>query len=619
MVQAIDKEALEAVAGSDAALAELRASAGDCAAAVVMPAPCIDLPRATARNVPSCAIVRLVSGPIWLVKVLGYWWSTRRLITAARVVQNYGNVLQPSELNDRLCEELELPGVSASRPGPAEFDGSAWGVRRVAVAIHLARAFSAALAHPAPLTSADIAAVVERITEQLALALRRFQSGLDSEAMRLATRNGCVNQDIYNYLADTEHRRNRLQVAEVLPVFFRCLALRADVPPYRQMRLAVDQGLPLVDAACEAMRVSPSAMRCVIRRHVSICGEAWKDAPDTLVRLLDSIRPEARPRADPESWKRVRDLVDFSEQQLGRRISESYFGWAWVREALQAGAKSARRNTEALSDSRYVAAVESLREELIRVVELESRTPGTKQTAVQATAIRASVDEFLHTRTVRRLIATGIQWQQEYAAARAERDDLMEFLRGARYWPLLPAEHVAADGSRRVVALANGDQVQAHGVAMGICLAGSHLQAYDAACRKGRAFLLAILDGVTGRPLSTVELKVSRPRKNAAMSVSVVQHTGRANSAPSEACRRALRELTPVFTGETVQRHLRLGLIAMGTFRERVAEPGDRAELLAKTRAFRRTLGDAQYQALVAAHTAAPLVGSTIALHLTQG
>ena len=115
MVQAIDKEALEAVAGSDAALAELRASAGDCAAAVVMPAPCIDLPRATARNVPSCAIVRLVSGPIWLVKVLGYWWSTRRLITAARVVQNYGNVLQPSELNDRLCEELELPGVSASR------------------------------------------------------------------------------------------------------------------------------------------------------------------------------------------------------------------------------------------------------------------------------------------------------------------------------------------------------------------------------------------------------------------------------------------------------------------------------------------------------------------------
>ena len=153
---------------------------------------------------------------------------------------------------------------------------------------------------------------------------------------------------------------------------------------------------------------------------------------------------------------------------------------------------------------------------------------------------------------------------------------------------------------------------------MGICLAGSHLQAYDTACRKGRAFLLAILDGVTGQPVSTVELKVSRPRKNAVMSVSVVQHTGRANSAPSEACRRALRELTPVFTGESVQRHLRLGLIAMGTFRERVSEPGDRAELLAKIRAFRRTLGDAQYEALVAAHTATPLVGLTIAPHSSQ-
>lgn len=609
-MQAIDKEALEPVAGSDAALAELRGVAGDCAAAVVMPSPCIDLPRATARNVPSCAIVRLESGPVWLLKVLGYWWSTPRLITAARVLQHYGNALQPSELNDRLCEELELPGVSASRPGAADFDGSAWSVRRVAVAIHLARAFSAAPAHPAPLTSADVAAVVERMTAQLALALRRFQSGLDSEAMRQAARNGVIDQDIYNYLADAEHRRNRLQVAAVLPLFLRCLALRADVSPYLEMRGAVDQGLPLVDAACQAMRVTPSAMRCVIGRDVSICGESWEDAPDTLVRLLDSIRPEARPQADPESWKRLRDLVDLAEQQIGRRISESFLGWAWVRETLQAGAKSARRGAEALSDSRSVAAVESLRDELIRVVELQSRTPGTTQTAAQATAIKASVDGFLRTRTVRRVIATGMQWQQEYAAARAERDDLMEFLRGARYWPLLPAAHVSADKSRRIVPLANGAQVQAHGVAMGICLAGSQLPAYDAACRKGRAFLLAILDGETDRPLSTVELKVSRPRKNVAMHVSVVQHTARANAAPSEACRRALRELIPVFTGESVQRHLRLGLIAMDTFRERVAEPGHRAELLAKIRAFRRTLGDAPYEALVASHAAAPLVGS---------
>lgn len=609
-MQAIDKEALEAVAGSDAALAELRGFAGDCAAAVVMPAPCIDLPRATARNVPSCAIVRLESGPVWLVKVLGYWWSTQRLITAARVLQNHGDVLQPSELSDRLCEELELPGVSASRPGPADFDGSAWGVRRVAVAIHLARAFSAAPAHPAPLTSADVAAVVDRMTEQLALALRRFQSGLDSEAMRHAARSGVMDQDIYNYLSDIEHRRNRLQVAAVLPLFLRCLVLRPDVPPYRQIRLAVDRGSPLVNAACEAMKISPSAIRCVIGRDVSICGEAWEEAPDTLVRLLNSVRPEARPGPDPESWKRLQDLVDFAEQELGRRLSESFFGRAWVRETLQAGAKSPRRGRETLSDSRSVAAVESLRDELIRVVELESRMPGTRQTAVQATAIRASVECLLDARTVRQLIATGMQWQQEYAAARSERDDLMEFLRGARYWPLLPAEHVTVDRSRRVVPLANGAQVQAHGIAMGICLAGSHLQAYDTACRKGRAFLLSILDGATGRPLSTVELKVSRPRKSAAMSVGVVQHTGRANAAPSEACRRALRELTPVFAGDSVQRHLRLGLIAMGTFRERVAEPGDRVEHLAKTRAFRRTLGDTPYDALVAAHTAAPQLGA---------
>ena len=41
MVQAIDKGVLEAIAGRDAAVAELRCSIGNCAAAAVVPAPCI--------------------------------------------------------------------------------------------------------------------------------------------------------------------------------------------------------------------------------------------------------------------------------------------------------------------------------------------------------------------------------------------------------------------------------------------------------------------------------------------------------------------------------------------------------------------------------------------------
>ena len=609
IVQAIDDETLEAVARSDDALAELRSSVLGLAAAVVMPAPCVNLPRATARNVPSCAIIRLESGPIWIVKVLGYWWSTQRLVTAGRVLQECGNAFEPAALNDRLCDELELPGVSASRPGPADFDGSGWDVRRVAVAIHLARAFGEGLAKAATLNSAELNAVVERTGEHLTQVLRRFQSGLDSEAMYFAVRSGCVSPHIYNYLADTEHRRNRLQLAKVLPVFLHSLVFRADISPYRQMRLAVDQGLPLVDVASKAMRVSPSAMRCVIGRDLSICGEAWEGTPDTLVQLIDSIRPEARPGTNPETWKRLRALVDFAEQQTGRRIAESFFGRAWVREATQAGIRAVPHGAEPIFDGRSVAAVESLREELLLVLQVDKRTADGKRSALEVASIKESVDAMLFTRTLRRLITIGLHWQQEYASARAERDDLMEFFRGARYWPLLPSEHRTADGSRRVVPLANSTQVQEHGVALGTCLAGSHLQAYDVACRKGRAFLLAVVDGATGRPQSTVELKASRHGKSAAIIVTVVQHTGRANSAPSEACKQALRELLALISSEPVQRHLRLGLLAMGTFRERFTEPGGRAELLAKVRAFRRTLGDETYQLLLGASIASPLVG----------
>ena len=286
-------------------------------------------------------------------------------------------------------------------------------------------------------------------------------------------------------------------------------------------------------------------------------------------------------------------------KHLGRRLSESFFGWAWVREAMQSDPRRATRDIASPFESRAVTAVEVFREELIRVAAVEAGAPQIARRAIDANAIQRTIDKELLGVRVRRLIATAEQWHQAYLQARTQDDDLAAFMRGSRYWPLIPSEYVTNDGSRRIVPLVNSQAVMEHGKAMSICLAGSHLAAYDAACRKGRVFLLAMLDAASGARLSTAEFKATRHAAGRKITVTLVQHTSQGNHAPSSACRQALHELGGVISSEPIQRHLRLGLTAMSTFRERRVEAVDRADLLAKIRAFRQTLGHEHYESLV--------------------
>jgi hypothetical protein len=243
-------------------------------------------------------------------------------------------------------------------------------------------------------------------------------------------------------------------------------------------------------------------------------------------------------------------------------------------------------------DARILPIVEMFREELILTLggNQLGRTKSARRFADDK--VRHVVDHLLLRRTPRQLAKLALHWHDAIEKARVSDENLIACMRGERYWPLLPSAYVTADGRRRVLPLVTRQQLIDHGTAMANCLEGSHLQTYDRACRSGSTFLVGFVDGESGAPRSTAELKASRLREGAAMVIEVVQHTAHRNSAPALPCAIAMRDLLRHVQGEAIQMHLRLGVTAVRASRKYGAGAISSAQRDTSMRAFRFVLGD---------------------------
>jgi len=170
--------------------------------------------------------------------------------------------------------------------------------------------------------------------------------------------------------------------------------------------------------------------------------------------------------------------------------------------------------------------------------------------------------------------------------------------------PLLPQDFVTADGSRVVRSLTTGAELQEHGEALEICLAGGWQRfRYRFACQHGGRILLGILDAVTGAPLSTADIRLNRVAGFGACTLELKQHTARRNTPPSPTCRRAVSELLVHCRSPEVRRHLLEGwhLLSYGsTGGARFAQPADILWHAADREALRTTLGAERYDSLLA-------------------
>lgn len=570
------------------AVGEFRDATGSAAAAVILPSLVLALPQTTMRNTRSIAMLLLSRGQVYILSVVGYRWTSERLAFAAKMLEARGEADLDVVWISRLSDQLGLPNLRIELPTTTDLEGSGWNVRPLAVTLALARAFSGNSGAQGAITSADAEELAGAIRRSLIDAMARFRSELDGDALAQCKGYGEFALRVYNYLV--AHKRNRVQFAGALPVFLKAVSLPHDDLLYREMRRAIDAGQPLSGMVCRATGVDPSVFRALAGLSVDVCGARWLERPESLMKLINVIRPDRRPGQDPVAWAKLNSLVEEAESLTGRRVDQSLVAQMWVRDAMhardgvQGGGLTARLDTASVL-------VESFRVELYAAVGVSHLARAKLRSAGVHDGVHQAIDRWLLQRTRKQLATLSARWQDAYAAERAGDASLIACIRGERYWALLPSPFTSSDGRRRVVPLVSRQHLVKFGTAMANCLEVS-VQVFDAACRGGGTFVVGLVDGESGAPRSTAEFRLKQDRDGTRMVVEVVQHTARKNASPGEPCKTTMQELLLHVQCDAVQRHLRLGVTAVRASRRQGASAITAAQRATRLRALKLAVGD---------------------------
>ena len=588
-----------------AALVEERSPGrGNGVAAVVCPAVGRVLPRSL-RNTACCVVFRTEPGGVWMLRTVGHEWTEERLAAAAQLVaRKLGHlpVRRDPMLAARLAHALQVPQVQVLAAALDPPDPLQWQTRKLALAARLQQLRPAeGTPDPANL-AAEVDAIERGLLAQLGAALRRLAGSLDQDILA-AVPAAARDAELYAYLADPTHRRNRLQLATTFPLFLRAAATAGGSGACGLIGRLVDDGAPLVRTLAAQWAVSPSVLRGLRGLPVELIGVQWQANVEALVAVLNALPAEFRPGADAAAWRVFNDCIAFAESVFARRPWTSPLALAWLRQAAKRGwTAEAIAETEREVLQASIALVDELRQALIEAVKAESAVAAVATADEAALSARAwhGADAYLAAIAPKRLVALAQRYRRELAAAQGQHAGEIAAARGAGHWPLLPGEFVSGDRSRIVVPLADRQALRAHGRAVVNCLGGSHLDHYAAACGRGQTFIVGVLEARSRRPLSTAEVRATRPTLSGRTEVRVVQHTAAHNAAPGRACRDAVAEAIALLGSEPGQEHLRRGARALAARRRGDAQLRREFDLLPVRQAVKAAIGGKRFDELAA-------------------
>jgi hypothetical protein len=588
-----------------AALVDERVSGrGNGVMAVVCPAAGRLLPRSL-RHAACCVVFRSEPGGVWMMRTVGHEWTDERLATAAELVaRKLGHlpVRRDPMLATRLARALQVPRVEVLAAALDPPDPQQWDTRKLALAARLQQLRPEAVTPDPPTLAAEVDAIERGLLAQLGAALRRLAGSLDQDILAAAPA-AARDAELYAYLSDPSHRRNRLQLAATFPLFLHAAATAGGSGAGRLIGRLVDDGAPLVRTLAAQWAVSPSALRGLRGMPVDLIGAQWQANVEALVRVLNALPAEFRPGDDTAAWRTFNEHVAFAESVFARRPWTSPLALAWLRQAARRGWTAeaiGETDREALQAS--IALVDELRQSLIEALKAETTAAGIAGTHEAALSARAwhGADAYLARIAPKRLVALAQRYRRELAAAQSEHASEIAAARGTGFWPLLPGEFVSSDKSRIVVPLADRQALRTHGRAVVNCLGGSHLEFYAAACGGGQTFILGVLEAPSRRPLSTAEVRATRLTLTGRTGVRVVQHTAAHNEAPGRACREALAEAIALFGSDGGQEHLRRGARVLAARRRGDAQLRCEFDLLPVRRAVKAAVGEKHFDELAA-------------------
>jgi hypothetical protein len=584
-----------AAPGASAFIHTSRLRLGGALACITFPAPA-SLPRlALHRNLQFALLLQLANGAVWFLRSPAPWIDERiQAVARALLDQTAPDLLRP-ELEMRMAYALDLPSLVVADPPLGDVDGDAWGVRLTATAAMLKIDRGAGTRQ-----LADVLSEIESaLRQQLRKAAGEFVAGLDAEALELASRQTGFDVGIYNYLADTTCNNNgyRKQFAHNFPLLVRAAALAYPGGEASGLRQAVDNGLPIIRYLSRSLGVSASCVRSLARVGPALAGQHWQERHGILLRLLDALCPEHRPGRDPQAWADFDAAIRLAERRFRRKAHTSPLAMAWLQAAAKGGWAELKHDVESRTEPGIVAAVDLLRNAAVRMFS-EQVSKGSKSPVNSVPVITQTVDRHLLGYGSRRLTELARAFEAAVARERNEQADKMHVLDGA-FWPFLPSERLYG-GRRRIRALASREDLRRHGLALGICLGSSYLDAYAASCARGEAYLVGLFDMVSNAPKSTARFRLLRDIRDGRFRPELMEFTGRENASPSEDCRRALIELIGSAGDAALQQHWNKGFRLMEeTQRHGRDAAKERMERLILERGLREALG-ASYDRLQA-------------------
>ena len=568
---------------------------------------------ARARHVHCGALLRLADGTLRFLRAPANPWSCASLDAAAQLLVRFEREGTTDEdLAQRLRWELGVPGLSVPDAAVDRVDPALWDLRRAALAVVAGTVKHGPGGLDVTRASADAEALEHRYRAELEAAIGGFAAGLDREALAAATIDGRIDARRYNFLVREPVRGWRLQFARTFPILVDAAVSGRPGSVGAAVRAIVDSGAPLVDHLAQRWAVSRASLRTLIGRPVALVGAQWQLQPHTLVRILDALRPEDRPPDDPEVWQRLAAAVRTAEEIFHRPVTASPLTLGWLREAARRGFASLdedRRGRNLPPDA--LPLIHGLRDAMVRHLVAEAGTRGAREAVATRAAAATIVDRQLATVLPARLAAMAKVYSDEYETRRAALEEAVRRADGRLFWPLLPREFVAADGTRRVVALATRDDLREEGALQQLCIGGgAELARMARACADGKAYLLSIREAQSGRHLSTAEIRPYRSLGAGALELRVVQHKAFENARPSAACVAALREALDWAAQLEVREHIDEG--RRQAWRRRAGTPmtAINADLTVAAEALHVALGDARHAAML---TAARGTGAPIA------
>ena len=568
---------------------------------VVFPAVAPMLVPRPLGSATGCALLRLTSGSIWMLRAPGAIWTPERLQVASSVLID-GDATKESTrtLTARLDSTLDLPVIIVGEPGLDPLDTVPWDLSGVAGAL-VRRPDGSARTGGEPGGLAPPTAMIEEgLTTCLGSAVEEFLSALDPVDRESATGGAGFSLAVYNFLGHPTHGTYRRQFAEIFPGLVPKVANAARDSFGAELLEIIDSGRPIVRSLAARWQVRPSVVRHLIGKPIDLVGEQWTMRMPQLAAILSALIPEDMPGGQQDGWDLLNRVVGVGERLFCRPVWQTAVGLEWTRHAMHAlrgaNADIARRW---LPDPAGLKQIDIFRRNLETALRREL---GPIERGVRAQQqISRVVERFLHDAASRGLESLAAQFQElltqarQQAIERARRKELRNSRRTERGMnPLLPADFRSLDGLRVVRSLTTDKALSEHGLAMNNCLGHQvHRGRYEAHCRNSDRYVLGIFDALTGKSRSTVYMEVSVLGK-----INVIEHSGVGNAEPSGTCTAALCDLLDYLETDRFRRWLRVQ--HMRRFGPRVFRRTPSMPDPAHQSAIRRAIGDAVFAALVA-------------------